>query len=560
MDVKENAALKINGITLLLMLVFSSTCLANPPAPACRMDLQLAEWPAPRTATIRSMPVQRAQANASFHFNLNPFVSLSQLELSYRVRNDTVDIPGKTAEVLATSVGMPDLPRGLILTRRNTGDCSSPFLLLSHDSCLLHFYVDNEQYSSEGTSGPFVSVHMRWFWGSHKNRLGEEDMIAKHYPFQSFAQIIAPAMLPIQVLVKPTEQDGLHYDALTSSIIGRPTKTGDYHFSVSATNGTIESLPQDLHITVNQNPQDTPVFRPIHRLASAMPEREYRLNLLDLIEPLPGLAETNQVSFRIDKEDNNPRWLSLDKKYPTLLTGHPSATDAGHTKEITLIATSNTGGDSLPMTIQIPVAFDREKRPTLDPSIKFAKAAGETLNVDLRENITDPMTDGSLKLILDKVEPLAPWLSIPSNTPTVLHGVVPKETIGQLYQLTLHANTAAGGNSDLVRVPLQIEIDKTYTPLFYSDKPQIPLAYAGLSYFYDFIDCDDVVPAYNVIPFAVELAQGYNNPAWLHIENNKLIAERVPYSLEKKQPIFITVKNIPGGISKVRSIDLFIMD
>ena len=48
---------------------------------------------------------------------------------------------------------------------------------------------------------------------------------------------------------------------------------------------------------------------------------------------------------------------------------------------------------------------------------------------------------------------------------------------------------------------------------------------------------------------------------WLRIEdNNKLIADRVPNGLARKQQVFITIKNTPGGRSGVFPVDLLFMD
>ena len=89
-----------------------------------------------------------------------------------------------------------------------------------------------------------------------------------------------------------------------------------------------------------------------------MPEQEYRLNLLDLIETRPSFMRSNQVSFEIDKNLPYPSWLSIDKDNATFLHGHVPSSEAGQNRSVTLIASSNAGGDSLPLTITIPVASD----------------------------------------------------------------------------------------------------------------------------------------------------------------------------------------------------------
>jgi hypothetical protein len=77
-----------------------------------------------------------------------------------------------------------------------------------------------------------------------------------------------------------------------------------------------------------------------------MPEKEYSLNLLDLIEPIEGFGKTNQVNFSIDLNKPHPHWLNLDKNNPNVLYGKAPSSAAGQMVELTLMATSNTGGDS----------------------------------------------------------------------------------------------------------------------------------------------------------------------------------------------------------------------
>ncbi len=289
-----------------------------------------------------------------------------------------------------------------------------------------------------------------------------------------------------------------------------------------------------------------------------MPEREYQLNLIDLIEPAPGFNVGNQVRFRIDLDRNHPAWLSLDKANATWLHGHVPSTDAGQINEVTLIATSNTGGDSLPLTIQIPVAIDPEKRPVFASGIELTSLAGAAFHHDCHTHIDDPASDHRLRLIVDKIDPEAPWLAISELNSTELEGNVPQDAVGQTYQLTLHANTSIGGDSAPVTIPLHIAIDETKTPRFASSRPQLPDAYVGLRYAYHFVERNDVEPQYIDIPYIVELASNHGNPAWLRIENNELIADSIPNDVEKMQQIYITIKNIPGGKSKVLSLDLFV--
>ena len=175
---------------------------------------------------------------------------------------------------------------------------------------------------------------------------------------------------------------------------------------------------------------------------------------------------------------------------------------------------------------------------------------------DFRTDIIDSTADNSLKIIIDKIEPEAPWLMTSPMNPTELIGVVPMDAVGQIYQLTLHANNAIGGSSDPVTIPLQINTDEIFKPHFYLDKPQLPPLYKGQPYFFDFTQHEEVYPRYEDLPYRVELAANYPNPAWLHIENNQISIDKVPDFLKGDQTIFLTIQNIPGGLSDVLAVNI----
>ena len=119
-----------------------------------------------------------------------------------------------------------------------------------------------------------------------------------------------------------------------------------------------------ISITVHSRAYDTPVFKTPYAFSGAKPAQNFRLNLLKFIEQPLGLSPNNPVRFRIIQKPGNPAWLSIDTKNQTLLHGRPGIDDAGLIKEITLVATTNTGGDSLPMTLQIPIAYDIDPNRT----------------------------------------------------------------------------------------------------------------------------------------------------------------------------------------------------
>ncbi|MBA2657778.1 MAG: hypothetical protein H0U70_12485 [Tatlockia sp.] len=97
-------------------------------------------------------------------------------------------------------------------------------------------------------------------------------------------------------------------------------------------------------------------------------------------------------------------------------------------------------------------------------------------------------------------------------------------------------------------------------PQFKSANPQLPLVHPGISFEYDFVANNDIYPDYNEAPYLIELATEYINPAWLRIENNRLIADFVPENLSKKSyELHLTIKNIPGGRSEVIKLTLYAM-
>lgn len=202
-------------------------------------------------------------------------------------------------------------------------------------------------------------------------------------------------------------------------------------------------------------------------------------------------------------------------------------------------------------------AYDPDKKPIVQKGIELSGEAGADLHADLAKYITDPSHDSNLRVVIDDIKPAAPWLSLSNQTE--LTGVVPLEAEGQRYELTTYANTAAGGSSESVTTWLKIAINEAKTPRFISTKPVLPLFYEGQSYQYDFITNNDVSPAYTTIPYHVELSKGSDNPSWLRIENNQLIADNIPSGPKSTQQIFITIKNIPGGESEVLPITLFIV-
>ena len=533
MKVQKKCLLRNNRVAILLILFLG--LLSFNSSAATRMSdftVELLERP----LSILLFPVQHGMANSDFVFNLEPFISVIKPEINYQITN-------KSSQTLS-NLELAAFPEGLTRSYKGENVCSERFTLYSNQSCFLRFYVDKNNYMPSKGNDPFVCSN--------------SGNCSSPVPGQQFDDAVAKASGPTQVQVTPAVQNGLLYDPTNLSITGKPDRAGFYLFKVSATNDYATTATRDLQIYIGINPKDKPVFKTNYPIPAAAPNEDYHLNLMDLIELKDSFNVTNQVCFHIGRNHRSPEWLRIDEN-TSLLQGHVPSSDAGQQKEITLIASSNTGGDSLPLTITIPVAFDPAKKPIIATGIALRGEAGNEFHSNFQRHINDPTADNNVKIVIDKIEPPAPWLSVSSWRPTEIEGIVPEAAVGQIYQIILHANTTIGGDSDTVIIPLHITIDKSRTPRFYAANPHLPLFHVGQSYVYDFVANRDVYPEYNDIPYTIELAEGYKNPAWVRIEDNKLIVDRVPDNLNIER-VFITIKNIPGGQSRAFSLKLLIMD
>ena len=364
---------------------------------------------------------------------------------------------------------------------------------------------------------------------------------------------------PAYGIVTPAEQDGLRFDQARFSIVGTPTRTGTYLFKVGAQNTYGTAAQVDFTIQVQVNAKDKPVFKQNYPILGASPEQKFSLNLMELIEPQAGFMQTNQISFRVAPNSSHPDWLAISSADPTRLEGDVPSDTAGKEIQVTLIASSNTGGDCLkPLTIKIPVAYDPAKKPVIN-SFELEKLAGSNIYEDLSGYINDPAHDPNIKLILDKVEPAATWLSISSLNPMILEGTVPDDATGQKYLLTLRANTSTGGSSEPVTIPLQISIDPEQAPQFKSDQPILPIVYLGQPYFYDFVANNDIYPEYDETPYQIKFAKDFTPPTWLRLEDNKLISDSVPDDISRLINIKVVIKNKPGGKSGDYILNLRVM-
>ena len=357
--------------------------------------------------------------------------------------------------------------------------------------------------------------------------------------------------------VVPEEQDGLSFDPIRKAIVGQPRRTGSYHFHVGAHNSFGQATPTRLTIQVGVNLKDKPVFKDQVTTAMAIPGQIYQQNLKALIKT-PDDDLHHRLRFRIDKSEAYPEWLRIGGIESQYLEGVTPYKAAGTEQEITVIASSNTGGDSTPLKLRIPIAYERVSKVIINP-FSLEKVAGNTFDYDLKKHIINPSHDPELRLIIDKIEPFVSWIVVSPSNPTQLRGNVPQNVQGQSFFLTLHVKSHHNGDSDPVTILLTITKDKEKIPRFKASNPVLPLVYPGQSFFYDFVENRDIFPEYEEAPYQIEFAKEFANPSWLHLSNNQLFSDCVPTLEEPFQQLYLIIKNIPGGCSKIISLTLFVM-
>ncbi|WP_428414108.1 hypothetical protein, partial [Legionella sp.] len=324
---------------------------------------------------------------------------------------------------------------------------------------------------------------------------------------------------------------GLSFDPNDFSFKGTPNKAGSFKFLVGATNGQSLTSLVEMTINVQYNEKNKPRFKSNNSIFSATPYKKYQLNLMTLLENVPGFNITNQVTFKIDDNSKVKSGLALSAENHLVLEGEPNPALAGDMAILTVTATSNTGGDSKPYPLRIPVAYDSSKRPRIEP-FELEQSVGAQFSVDLSQYLKDPAQDPSFAVKIDQIEPKlekiddakAFRIQISSQNPKILEGYIPEHAVGKKYYITLHANTHTGGDSEKIRVPLQVSIDESLTPRFRQDNPQLPLLIPGQPFAHDFVANRDVWPEYENMPYELRFAEGYTPPPWLKLENNKLFS------------------------------------
>jgi hypothetical protein len=261
------------------------------------------------------------------------------------------------------------------------------------------------------------------------------------------------------ITVSPLSQAGLTFNKETLSIEGKPTKTGIVHFSVNAKLGDKVIAPVDLTIQVEVNSKDKPVFKAIQPELSIIPNKTFQLNLMNLLEPTQKQtvwSDENQITFRIDNANSTAKNFHIRNDDGVVLEGVVGANDIGKPAEISIIATSNTGGDSLPYVLTMPINTDPDLKPHITSEINLEAKAGQLFYQDLSAYILDKTNDDSVAVYIDSLYPKLGWLTRDNNSLTALIGEVPLYLKGDTLTFEIHAENRMGGASSHALVNLHV--------------------------------------------------------------------------------------------------------
>lgn len=350
---------------------------------------------------------------------------------------------------------------------------------------------------------------------------------------------------PPVINIEPKINAGLYFDEQTGQVRGTPDNPGQYQFTLAAKNRFSVAAPVTLTINVAVNSSDKPEFRQDIDLPATYSKQQYHYDLSQLLKNNHLLRKGNQYSFRFDKRFAQPQWLQINDNF---LEGEVPENFSG--SYLTILARSNTGGDSEPQRLWIAQAEDPGKKITLTPFSLMAKS-GEEFFFDIRGQLSAEAADSSLQLLIDAIEPCANWLDRDPYNKTVVHGFVPLTAAGMAYKLKLHVANAAGGHSNSIEVPLQIAVNDMYRPQFAQDLV-LPLLNQGQAYIFDFVLNEAIYPNFQDYPYEVHISNdcpGIRNPSWLMVHENKLTCEKVPSVGRKSVAICLQIANTPGGLS-----------
>lgn len=348
---------------------------------------------------------------------------------------------------------------------------------------------------------------------------------------------------------------GLIYNPQTLSITGTPDSTGYINFTARAHNKSSTSAPVTIDIEVSANPDSKPRLKSGVKMPAYSPEKSFEFNLMELVDR-EQMALGDDLSFVMRTRLHDSLLFTIDPQNKRLLKATIPASEMSGVLTTTIAAVSNIGGESLPVTLEIPIAQDPAYKPSVQ-SLTLTTEAGKDYSRDYANVITDPSNDGSLRLLLDRVEPDAPWLQVSKYNKTTIEGRVPDDVYGRRYTLYLRVSNQVGGTSEPVVSYLNIQKNREFAPRFIQSKPQfLPELIPGQPYDYCFSEHEEIIPSYDRYPYIIRLSEKMRNPEWIRMKDNCLHADEVPDNLYFPPLAYIVVRNESGGDSEVIGFQL----
>lgn len=342
-----------------------------------------------------------------------------------------------------------------------------------------------------------------------------------------------------------------------------PDHTGPVSIGFQASNVYGPPSSSAFTVQVQANREHQPQWLPSVNLPAATAGTNYQANVSSLVKTT---SLTPTFTYRIDTEFSHPAWLVVDPNGN--MHGTPTESDLGQHESVTLIAHSNTGGDSDKLTKEIFINYDFALRPEIN-EFQLEAPFDQVKEFSLVEYIKDPTSDPKLQLKLLGAEPSLPdWIQFDSNRKILLVNA-PRAQAGQFYGLKLVAENTKGGVSQTVVRGLKISVDPSLKPAFtdFSLPPLLP------GQLYDF-DLTPYVVA--LVPYKIRLMRevesilvpaakpwlalqyalsqkigGINLPDWILIDERNHLVAMVPINWTANLPVNFVIETVQGGCSNL---------
>lgn len=182
-------------------------------------------------------PIQKTQVNTDFEINLEQYITKVKNEINYLVTN-------RSANTFTNLKLIGELPSGLVRAESNSWikDCDKLFTLHPGNSCILRFFVDEEQYTPTNANAPLICSE-----GKECFAPITEDQ---------FNNAVTNSPGPTHIQVTPQEQNGLSFNSAQGILSGKPISAGVYEFEIGAYNKYVTSQPRTLRMYISNHPTD----------------------------------------------------------------------------------------------------------------------------------------------------------------------------------------------------------------------------------------------------------------------------------------------------------------